>query len=74
MVPPSRNAIEVRLSESNTFQLMPGMDGVACPNCFRDQLLREVVHGGECTGCGASLEVTLRATPEEYPALGRKAS
>lgn len=65
MVSPSGDAVEVQLSESNTFRLLPGMDGVACPNCFRDQLLREVVRSGECTGCGASLEVTLRATPQE---------
>ncbi|PSQ02807.1 hypothetical protein BRC94_00730 [Halobacteriales archaeon QS_5_70_17] len=63
----SGESVEVQLSESNTFRLAPGMDGVACPNCFRDQLLREVVHGGECTGCGAALEVTLRATPDSDP-------
>ncbi|WP_254534997.1 hypothetical protein [Halomarina litorea] len=58
------HSVEVRLDGDNTFQFMPGpMDGVACPCCFRDQLLREVIASGRCTACGAELELALRATP-----------
>ncbi|MFC6835279.1 hypothetical protein [Halomarina ordinaria] len=51
---------EVALSESNTFRFLPGaMDGVSCPCCFRDLLVREVIERGACTGCEASLELRL---------------
>jgi hypothetical protein len=50
------------LGTDNTFSFLPGsMLGVSCPACFRDQLLKEVVARGECTQCGADLELTLTA-------------
>jgi DNA-directed RNA polymerase subunit RPC12/RpoP len=40
------------------------MAGVACPVCFRDILLKDVIADGECNSCGAELELTLKARPE----------
>lgn len=57
----------VRLTDENTFPFLPGQTtGVACPCCFRDQLLGEVIRSGTCNGCDTELEVTLSAncTPE----------
>jgi len=53
---------EFTVSRQNTFEFMPGpLTGISCPNCFRDQLLKEIIRRGECTQCGTSLELTLRA-------------
>ena len=53
------------LDSENTFSFLPGpMAGVACPACFRDILLKDVIADGECNSCGADLELTLTARPE----------
>lgn len=57
---------EVTLTEQNTFGFLPGpMRGVSCPNCFRDQLLSELISGGECRGCGAEIDVRLEVRSGE---------
>ncbi|MFB6166527.1 MAG: hypothetical protein ABEJ31_15315 [Haloarculaceae archaeon] len=59
-----RRAQEFTVTPENTFAFIPGpRTGIACPNCFRDQLLAEVIERGECTGCGAALELTISAEP-----------
>ena len=53
------------LDSENTFSFLPGpMAGVACPACFRDILLKDVIADGECNSCGADLKLTLTARPE----------
>lgn len=54
------------VTADNTFEFMPGpLTGISCPCCFRDMLLKDVIRHGECNSCGADLELTLRAQPEE---------
>lgn len=54
------------MTDENTFAFLPGTQtGISCPNCFRDMLLQEVIHRGECNSCGADLELTLRANTEK---------
>jgi hypothetical protein len=61
-----RRAQAFELDSENTFSFLPGpMAGVACPACFRDILLKDVIEDGECNSCGAVLELTLTATPTE---------
>jgi len=53
------------LDSENTFSFLPGpMAGVACPVCFKDTLLKDVIAEGECNSCGAALSLTLSASPE----------
>ena len=55
-------AQEFELDGENTFSFLPGpMVGVACPACFKDTLLKDVIAQGECNSCGAELELTLTA-------------
>jgi hypothetical protein len=62
----SRGGHEVTLTGENTFGFLPGpRQGVSCPNCFHDQLLAELIHGGECRSCGATVRVTLEVRPPE---------
>lgn len=57
---------ELTVTRQNTFDFVPGPHiGIPCPCCFRDQLLEEVIRHGECLSCGADLELTLKATPDE---------
>jgi DNA-directed RNA polymerase subunit RPC12/RpoP len=61
--PTDRSTTACQLDSDNTFSFLPGpMAGVACPACFRDILLKEVIESGECNSCGAELELTLTAT------------
>lgn len=53
------------LDSENTFSFLPGPTaGVACPACFKDILLKDVISEGECNSCGADLRLTLTASPE----------
>ena len=62
--PADGRARTFELDSENTFSFLPGpMAGVACPSCFRDMLLKDVISNGECNSCGAGLELTLTARP-----------
>lgn len=62
--PAGGRAQAFELDIENTFSFLPGpMAGVACPACFRDVLLKDVIERGECNSCGAALELTLTARP-----------
>jgi hypothetical protein len=57
---------EFTVSGNNTFEFLPGpMTGISCPCCFKDMLLKDVIRQGECNSCGADMELTLKAQPEE---------
>jgi hypothetical protein len=52
--------MEFVLDGDNTFGALPGqMTAVACPSCFNQQLLRDVIDSGRCRSCDADLELTL---------------
>lgn len=56
----SGRSAELTLTDANTFSFLPGpMAGATCPACHRQILLKEVISGGECNSCEASLELTL---------------
>lgn len=60
------------LDLGNPFSFLPGpMAGVACPACFRDVLLKDVIANGGCNSCGAVLELTLTARPTDDAWRGR---
>lgn len=53
-------SMEFVLDHENTFGALPGaMTAVACPSCFNQQLLRDVIDTGRCRSCDAELELTL---------------
>jgi hypothetical protein len=53
---------EFAVTQQNTFEFLPGpLTGIACPCCFKDQLLKDVIRDGECASCGASLELSITA-------------
>lgn len=61
-----RQEHEVALTEGNTFGFLPGpMQGVSCPSCFHDQLLRDLISSGECRSCDAEIDVKLEVRPGE---------
>lgn len=63
--PADGRARTFELDSENTFTFLPGpMAGVACPACFKDTLLKDVIAEGECNSCGADLELTLTARSE----------
>lgn len=63
--PADGQAQTFELNSDNTFSFLPGpMAGVACPACFKDILLKDVIAEGECNSCGVDLELTLTANPK----------